>query len=92
MAGSSYSVVDPPRGCNHAARTSTHDRRGGTGHFYIKARTALNPYGLAARVLAIGSKQKSAALRAGFCNVAEAAVSARLLLSARSGSDDWSER
>jgi hypothetical protein len=39
--------VDPPRGCNHAAPTSTHDRRGGTGHFYTKDRTALTPYGLA---------------------------------------------
>jgi len=45
MAGSSYSVVGPPHGCNHAARTSTHNRRGGTGHFYIKDRTALTPYG-----------------------------------------------
>jgi hypothetical protein len=35
---------------------------------------------LAARVLAIGSKQKSAALRAGYSNVAQAATSSRLPL------------
>src|SRR5437588_815878 len=40
-----------------------------------------------ASLLTIRPKQKSAALRAGYSNVAQAALSARLLLSARSGSD-----
>jgi hypothetical protein len=42
---------------------------------------------LAPSLLTIRPKQKSAALRAGYSNVAQAALSARLLLSARSGSD-----
>jgi hypothetical protein len=39
MAGSSSAIVDRRAGSSRAARTSPHDRRGGTGPFYTAGRT-----------------------------------------------------